>query len=143
MTCDSDGKIDRFVGQRDIERALPVHELVPGQDYYLGVFFTGAYQETLGDLHNLFGDTHVVHVALDGEGRVAGRSRKPSTVTRPQRSFTYLQYDVDSLWTAPRGVVSKMRWSGRSLNKAEAERILAFYRDELEGYTYLEPESAT
>ena len=67
ITCDSDGKIDRFVSQRDIKRALEVHELVPGEEYYLGAFLVGAYQETLGDLHNLFGDTHVVHIRLDDE----------------------------------------------------------------------------
>jgi arginine decarboxylase len=65
ITCDSDGKIDRFVSQRDIKRSLEVHELTPGEDYFLAAFLVGAYQETLGDLHNLFGDTHVVHIRLD------------------------------------------------------------------------------
>ncbi len=73
ITCDSDGKIDRFVGLRDIKRTLPVHELVPGEDYYLGIFLVGAYQETLGDLHNLFGDTHVVHIGLDEDQGLARR----------------------------------------------------------------------
>ena len=67
LTCDSDGKIDRFVDLRDIKKALEVHALNPGEPYYLGAFLVGAYQETLGDLHNLFGDTDAVHVRLDGE----------------------------------------------------------------------------
>ena len=68
ITCDSDGKIDRFVSQRDVKRTLELHELAPGEEYYLAAFLVGAYQETLGDLHNLFGDTHVVHIRLHDEG---------------------------------------------------------------------------
>jgi arginine decarboxylase-like protein len=68
ITCDSDGKIDAFVSQRDVKRTLELHELAPGEEYYLGAFLVGAYQETLGDLHNLFGDTHVVHIRLHDEG---------------------------------------------------------------------------
>ena len=68
ITCDSDGKIDRFVLKDGVGRALPVHALREGERYYLGVFFVGAYQETLGDLHNLFGDTNVVTIALRGDG---------------------------------------------------------------------------
>lgn len=68
ITCDSDGKIDRFVLADGVGRALPVHGLREGERYYLGVFFVGAYQETLGDLHNLFGDTNVVTIALRGDG---------------------------------------------------------------------------
>ena len=65
LTCDSDGKIDRFVDDHDIKKTLELHELREGEDYYLGAFLVGAYQETLGDLHNLFGDTHVAHIRLD------------------------------------------------------------------------------
>ncbi|MBV8497281.1 MAG: biosynthetic arginine decarboxylase, partial [Gammaproteobacteria bacterium] len=68
ITCDSDGKIDHFVSLRDVKRTLELHELRSGEQYYLAAFLMGAYQETLGDLHNLFGDTHVVHVRLHDEG---------------------------------------------------------------------------
>src|SRR5476651_616778 len=68
ITCDSDGKIDHFVSLRDVKRTLELHELKPDQRYYLAVFLVGAYQETLGDLHNLFGDTHVIHIRLHDEG---------------------------------------------------------------------------
>ena len=67
ITCDSDGKLDRFVDRRDVKKTLPLHT-VNGDPYYLGVFLVGAYQEILGDLHNLFGDTHAVHVSLDENG---------------------------------------------------------------------------
>jgi arginine decarboxylase len=139
MTCDSDGQIDRFVGERDIERALPLHELREGEDYYLGVFLTGAYQETLGDLHNLFGDTHVIHVALDGEGRweadeiVAGDTAA--------KVLGYLQYDVDALLERLGASCRRAAEEG-VLSHDEAGRIVDFYRQELEGYTYLEPENA-
>ena len=69
ITCDSDGKIDQFIDRRDVKRTLPLHT-VNGEPYYLGVFLVGAYQEILGDLHNLFGDTHAVHVSLDERGSV-------------------------------------------------------------------------
>ena len=69
ITCDSDGKIDQFIDRRDVKRTLPLHA-VNGDPYYLGVFLVGAYQEILGDLHNLFGDTHAVHVSLDDGGNV-------------------------------------------------------------------------
>jgi arginine decarboxylase len=69
MTCDSDGRLDRFADLRDVKRVLEVHPLREGEPYLLGIFFVGAYQETLGDLHNLFGDTDTLHVAFDDEGR--------------------------------------------------------------------------
>ena len=68
ITCDSDGKIDRFVSLREAKRTLELHELSDGEPYFLAAFLVGAYQETLGDLHNLFGDTHVVHIKLHDEG---------------------------------------------------------------------------
>ena len=69
MTCDSDGKIDRFIDRRDVKRTLLLHTF-NGIPYYLGAFLVGAYQEILGDLHNLFGDTNAVHVDLTGDGQV-------------------------------------------------------------------------
>ncbi|MFN8706983.1 MAG: arginine decarboxylase, partial [Planctomyces sp.] len=69
ITCDSDGKIDQFIDRRDVRRTLMLHEF-SGQPYYLGIFLIGAYQEILGDLHNLFGDTHAVHVDLSETGEV-------------------------------------------------------------------------
>ncbi|MCA9153051.1 MAG: arginine decarboxylase, partial [Planctomycetales bacterium] len=68
ITCDSDGKIDRFVSPRETKRTLELHQITRADEYYLAVFLVGAYQETLGDLHNLFGDTHVVHVRFHDDG---------------------------------------------------------------------------
>ncbi len=140
MTCDSDGKIDRFVGVKDVEHALQVHELVAGQDYYLGVFLTGAYQETLGDLHNLFGDTHVINIALDGESR--WRIEEIVDGDSAAEVLGYFQYDVEGLWSRLEASCRQAVERG-SLTRDEADRILAFYRSELEGYTYLEPESSS
>jgi len=139
VTCDSDGKIDRFVDLQDIARTLPVHELVPGQDYYLGIFLTGAYQETLGDLHNLFGDTHVVHVGLDGEqGWGIEETVEGDTAAEV---LSYLQYDVDALWARLEASCHRAVELDR-VSETEAREILAFYRSELDGYTYLEPEGS-
>ena len=73
ITCDSDGKIDQFIDRRDVKRTLPLHPY-EGKPYYLGAFLIGAYQEILGDLHNLFGDTNAVHVSLDEQRRGRARS---------------------------------------------------------------------
>ena len=74
ITCDSDGKIDQFIDLRDVRNTLQLHPY-DGQPYYLGAFLLGAYQEILGDLHNLFGDTNAVHVSLDEDGEVEHRRR--------------------------------------------------------------------
>lgn len=138
MTCDSDGKIDRFVDLRDIAQTLPVHMLTPGEDYYLGVFLTGAYQETLGGLHNLFGDTHVVHLSLEpGGGWKVIETVEGDTAAEV---LSYLQYDVDALW-ARLEVSCQQAVESHQLNEEEAARILSFYRVELAGYTYLEAEA--
>ena len=68
ITCDSDGKIDQFIDLRDVRDTLPLHPFTPDQPYYLGIMLTGAYQEILGDLHNLFGDSNAVHVRVSSDG---------------------------------------------------------------------------
>ena len=73
ITCDSDGKIEQFIDRRDVKRTLPLHAF-NGEPYYLGAFLIGAYQEILGDLHNLFGDTNAVHVSMDDDGRSRARN---------------------------------------------------------------------
>ena len=94
ITCDSDGKIDQFIDRRDVKRTLPLHT-VNGEPYYLGVFLVGAYQEILGDLHNLFGDTHAVHVSLDERGSVVlDAVIKGDTV---KEVLDYVEFDADTL----------------------------------------------
>jgi arginine decarboxylase len=135
ITCDSDGKIDRFVSQRDVKRTLELHELKPDQEYYLGVFLVGAYQETLGDLHNLFGDTHVVHIRLhDQGGWWIDEIVKGDTAGEVLR---YMQYDVDRLFPQFARDCERAVREGR-LTLTESQALRRFYEWELNGYTYLE-----
>ena len=137
MTCDSDGKIDRFVDLRDVRRTLAVHELESGSDYYLAMFLVGAYQETLGDLHNLFGDTHVAHVELSA----AGGWQVDEVVEGDTAAevLSYLQYDVAALKLRLRQTCRRATEKGR-LTEAESRMISRYLEGELEGYTYLEAE---
>jgi len=129
VTCDSDGKIDRFVGED--KRGLELHTLKPDEPYILGIFITGAYQEILGDLHNLFGDTNIVHITLtdDNEYEVVDLSRG-DTVTDVLR---YVQYDSDTLIANFRKKVARA-----NLKRSEANAFIADYIEGLAGYTYLE-----
>lgn len=135
ITCDSDGKIDRFVDLQDVARTLPVHPLVPGEPYYLGLFLVGAYQETLGDLHNLFGDTHLVHVAVEEDGQWAlAEVVEGDTVTEV---LGFLQYEARDLYAAIRMNCEKAVREGR-MTVAESRELLRTYDAGLKGYTYLE-----
>ena len=137
ITCDSDGKIDRFVSLRDVKRSLELHETVPGEDYYLAAFLVGAYQETLGDLHNLFGDTHVVHIRLDDEhGWWIEEVLKGDTANKV---LGYMQYDTDELYPRFARDCERAMRDGR-LSVAEGQALKRFYESELAGYTYLEPD---
>jgi arginine decarboxylase len=138
MTCDSAGKIDRFVDLRDIQPTLAVHELVKGQDYYLAVMLVGAYQETLGDLHNLFGDTHVAHLRLKEEG--AWEVSEVVDGDSAAEVLSYLQYDVDVLIGQIERACREAVAAG-SMSETESRDLLEYYVQELHGYTYLEPES--
>jgi arginine decarboxylase len=137
ITCDSDGKIDHFVSQREIKRTLELHELRPMEDYYLAAFLIGAYQETLGDLHNLFGDTHVVHIRLHEQGGWwIEEIVKGDTASKV---LGYMQYDADRLYPQLARDCERAVREGR-MNLAEAQALKRFYELELNGYTYLEPE---
>jgi len=137
ITCDSDGKIDRFVSQRDVKRTLELHELKSGEEYYLAAFLVGAYQETLGDLHNLFGDTHVVHIRLHDEGGWwIEEIVKGDTAGKV---LSYMQYDVDRLFPQFARDCERAVRENR-LTLAESQALRRFYEEELHGYTYLEPD---
>jgi len=136
ITCDSDGKIDHFIDRRDVKDVLELHPLNGGH-YYLGVFLVGAYQEILGDLHNLFGDTNTVHVSLHGdEGYQIDGVVSGDTVTDVLR---YVRYSRDHL-------VAKVRQSAEAALRAkkmtieESRHLLRRYEEGLSGYTYLEHE---
>ncbi len=139
ITCDSDGKIDHFVSMRDVKRTLELHELRSGETYYLAVFLVGAYQETLGDLHNLFGDTHVVHVRLHDEGGWwIEEIVKGDTANKV---LEYMEYDVAELYPALARDCERAIRDGR-MTLAESQALKRFYETELDGYAYLEPAGA-
>jgi arginine decarboxylase len=134
ITCDSDGKLDRFVDRRDVKKTLPLHAL-GGDPYYMGVFLVGAYQEILGDLHNLLGDTHAVHVSLDANGEVRLDTLIKGDTVR--EVLDYVEFDPDMLLGKLRTDVETAVRDGR-VDYEGAGRLLRFYEDGLHGYTYLE-----
>jgi arginine decarboxylase len=139
ITCDSDGKIDHFVSMRDVKRTLELHELRGDEKYYLAAFLVGAYQETLGDLHNLFGDTHVVHVRLHDEGGWwIEEIVKGDTANKV---LEYMEYDVAELYPALTRDCERAIRDGR-MTIAESQALKRFYESELDGYAYLEPAGA-
>ncbi|MBQ4483679.1 MAG: biosynthetic arginine decarboxylase [Prevotella sp.] len=134
ITCDSDGKIANFVTSRHISNVLPVHSLKRNEDYYLGVFLVGAYQEILGDMHNLFGDTNAAHISVkDGQYHI-DQIIDGETV---EEVLDYVQYD-------PKKLVRQLeRWVTKSVKQGvisleEGKEFLSNYRSGLYGYTYLE-----
>ncbi|HET8649937.1 MAG TPA: hypothetical protein VFL95_07845, partial [Gemmatimonadales bacterium] len=131
VTCDSDGVIDRFVGGRSGKPSLELHPLHPEQPYILGIFLTGAYQEILGDMHNLFGDTNAVHIRLTPEGYAVTDLVHGDTVTEV---LNYVQYTAADLLATFRKKVA----AARDLPRADANGFIADFVAGLEGYTYLE-----
>jgi arginine decarboxylase len=134
ITCDSDGKLDRFVDRRDVKKTLPLHA-IGSEPYYLGIFLVGAYQEILGDLHNLFGDTHAVHVSLDEDGKPRLDEHVEGDTVR--EVLDYVEFDAKILMGKLRTDVEKAV-RARLLDNEGAGRLLHFYEEGLSGYTYLE-----
>ena len=132
MTCDSDGKIDTYVENESLASSLPMHELKDGESYRLGFFLVGAYQEILGDIHNLFGDTDVVEVHLDGDGYAMSQQRRGDT---NDVMLDYVGYQLDALRAAYRDKVA-----AAGLPAEEAERMNATLEAGLTAYTYLSDE---
>jgi arginine decarboxylase len=134
ITCDSDGKIDQFIDLRDVRSTLELHPY-DGKPYYLGAFLLGAYQEILGDLHNLFGDTNAVHVTLDDNGEVNLEGVVKGDTVR--EVLAYVQYNADEL-------INKLRKDleravrGNKITLNESRQLLQYYETGLDGYTYLE-----
>lgn len=134
ITCDSDGKVDQFIDLRDVQNTLQLHRF-NGEPYYLGAFLLGAYQEILGDLHNLFGDTNAVHVSLDEDGSPSlDAVIKGDTV---REVLHYVQYSADELATQMRKDVERALRANK-ISLEESKQLLRFYESGLEGYTYLE-----
>ncbi len=145
ITCDSDGKVERFAGVSGEENTLPLHALKPAgsnggpavdyEPYYLGVFLTGAYQETLGDLHNLFGDTHAVHVELGEDGQWHLDEVVEGDTVR--EVLKYVQYDPDAIRRSLRKEI-EAALAKKRLTLDESVSMRRFLDDGLDGYTYLE-----
>ena len=134
ITCDSDGKIANFVTNRHISHVLPVHQLKKTEQYYLGVFLVGAYQEILGDMHNLFGDTNAVHISVkDGRYHI-DQIIDGETV---EEVLDYVQYNPKKLVRQLEIWVAKSVKTGK-ISLEEGKEFLSNYRSGLYGYTYLE-----
>lgn len=135
LTCDSDGVIGAYVGEDGLESSLALHQLNPGEPYYIGIFLIGAYQETLGELHNLFGDTHAVLIDIvgDGEYRVR-RLLKGDTIFDVMGYVTYSR----------RELINNMREqielavASKKLDLNESAKLMSVFEDSMHGYTYFE-----
>lgn len=134
MTCDSDGKITTFISPQGVMASLPVHTLRPGEPYYLGVFLVGAYQEILGDMHNLFGDTNAVHISCYKDHYEIDKVIDGETVAEV---LDYVQYDAKRLVRNVETWVTKAMKEGK-ITPEEGREFLSNYRSGLYGYTYLE-----
>jgi arginine decarboxylase len=135
ITCDCDGKIDKFIDLHGMRRTLPLHDLKDDEEYYLGVFLVGAYQETLGDLHNLLGDTNVVSIRIwdDGQFDVVREIEGDSVAD----VLNYVEYDPKATLIRFREMAEQSVRDGR-ITVEERYRIVKAYEDGLRGYTYFE-----
>lgn len=134
ITCDSDGKIANFITNHGTTGALPVHAVKPGEPYYLGVFLVGAYQEILGDMHNLFGDTNAVHIDVYRDRYEIDRIIDGETVAEV---LDYVQFNAKKLVRNVETWVTYSMKAGR-ISPEEGREFLSNYRSGLYGYTYLE-----
>jgi len=134
ITCDSDGKIIGYVNNGHQTSYLPLHDIKPGQHYYIGVFLVGAYQEILGNMHNLFGDTNAVHISVEGDSYTIDKTIDGETVADV---LEYVQYD-------PKRLVRRLEsWVGKAIAEKkitteEGKEFISNYRAGLYGYSYLE-----
>jgi arginine decarboxylase len=136
LTCDSDGKVDQFIDLHDVKDVLELHEVKPGDDYIIGMFLVGAYQEILGDLHNLFGDTHCIHVSMSeaaSGGYIINDIEEGETI---QEVLLSVSYDRKNLVNAVRKSAERAIDAGR-LSLEAARDLLRQYEASMSNYTYL------
>jgi arginine decarboxylase len=131
ITCDSDGRVDYYVDKEGVETTLPLHTPRPGEPYLLGIFLIGAYQEILGDMHNLFGDTHSINVELDGRGGY--RLSQPQQGDTVDAVLRYVRFQPEVLFERLRQAVAASR-----LGKQQQALCHDTLQDGITGYTYLE-----
>ncbi len=135
ITCDCDGRLNKFIDLHDVKSALPVHPVSDGEDYILGAFLVGAYQETLGDLHNLFGDTNVVSIKLDEDGEIEYTEEVRGDSVGDVLS--YVEYETSDLIARFRKLTERAV-KARKITAAERRNYLDAYENGLRGYTYFE-----
>jgi len=135
LTCDSDGKIDQFIDLRDVKSVLELHKLKPSESYYLGMFLNGAYQEIMGNLHNLFGDTNTVHIQLTPKGYQIEHVVRGDTM---KEVLGYVQYDAEDMIESIRRQTEQALEEHR-ITLEESQILLQNYERSLSGYTYLSP----
>ncbi len=135
ISCDSDGKIDQFIDRRDVKKVLPMHDFDENKRYVLGSFLVGAYQEILGDLHNLLGDTNAVHVSVGENGEPVLNTVVQGDTVR--EVLDYVEFNSKALIDQFRDDVEAALRLGK-VGYEEAGRLLRFYEDGMNGYTYLE-----
>jgi arginine decarboxylase len=133
LTCDSDGKIDQFIDLRDVKHVLELHPLVEHHPYYLGMFLNGAYQEIMGNLHNLFGDTNAVHITLTPKGYQIDHVVKGDTMTEV---LGYVQYNSEDLVESIRQQ-TEQAMQDRRISLQDSQLLLQNYERSLSRYTYL------
>jgi len=134
LTCDSDGKVDKFIDLRDVKSVLEVHPIAPGRPYYIGMFLVGAYQEILGDLHNLFGDTNAIHISMDEQhGYRIERVIEGDSITEV---LSYVQYDKQDLIRRMRSRLEQALRAGK-VNMRDSALLMRRYEEGLASYTYL------
>lgn len=134
LTCDSDGKIDKFIDLRAVSRHIDLHPYKPDQPYYIGFFLLGAYQECLGNLHNLFGDTNAIHVEVTAQGEAEILSVVEGDTI--QEVLSYVQYPVEDLLNRITNSIEKAVRRG-TMSAEESANFKRKYKDSLAGYTYL------
>jgi len=134
ITCDSDGKIEDFIDLKDVKQVLELHPLLNGQPYCLGVFLVGAYQEILGDLHNLFGDTNAVHISLENGSYKVEQVETGDTV---EDVLHYVSYDKNELIHRLRSAAESAVRAGR-ISVEDLRLFMTMYQNGMDGYTYLE-----
>ncbi len=133
LTCDSDGKIDQFIDVRDVKRVLPLHKWKEGEPYFLGIFLTGAYQEIMGDYHNLFGATHAVHLHVNGDGYKVEHVIEGDSMTEVMNS---VEYERAHLIEAVRRATEASLLE-KQMTIEESRLLLKHYSESLMRYTYL------
>jgi arginine decarboxylase len=135
LTCDCDGKLQRFAGPEGESKTLALHPVKAGEEYYLGVFLVGAYQETLGDLHNLFGDTNVASVRIKSDGSIDFVHELHGDSIADVLS--YVEYKPNMLYEQFRQTAEQAVRDG-VISLADRQHMLSAYSEGLRGYTYFE-----